>query len=286
LDIYQVLDSATAIAELSKLDQVAYAVPVLVEPRSGLRAIPGDEIIVRLRDDAKAEDVFGRLAQDGLEVVEAPKPESPGHWLLRLVEPKGRNVLAEASSVSAAPDVAWAEPNLLLELEFYTIPNDQLFGRQQYLRNTGQNGALAGADIDAASVWDVTTGSGSIVIAILDTGVDTEHNDLKLNIFNNPNEKEFGRDANGVDDDANGYIDDWRGWDFGWDNFSNDNNPNPGTSASAAHGTACAGIAAAMGNNTFGTAGVAYGCKILPIKMIADDGLTFAQSWQLANAIS
>jgi subtilisin family serine protease len=101
-------------------------------------------------------------------------------------------------------------------------------------------------------------------------------------MFNNPNEKAYGRDANGVDDDANGYVDDWRGWDF----YSMDNDPKPGTSREAAHGTSCAGIAAAKGNNAgLGVAGVAYGCRLLPVKVVDGTGTNYASVYRLGQAI-
>jgi subtilisin family serine protease len=110
--------------------------------------------------------------------------------------------------------------------------------------------------------------------------VDTEQQDLQM--FNNPNEKAYGRDANGVDDDANGYVDDWRGWDF----YSMDNDPKPGTSREAAHGTSCAGIAAAKGNNAgLGVAGVAYGCRLLPVKVVDGTGTNYASVYRLGQAI-
>jgi len=178
------------------------------------------------------------------------------------------------------------QANFLHEVEFHFIPNDTQFGQQQYLHNTGQNGAVAGADIQVENAWDITTGKPEVVIAIIDTGVDIDHPELdftKGKIFINPGESGSGRETNGIDDDGNGYIDDVNGWDF----YSQDNNPRPGLipEAGPAHGTGTAGIAAAQGNNSQGVAGVAYGCRILPIKISSDGGTNFPSDFNLGRAI-
>ncbi len=136
-----------------------------------------------------------------------------------------------------------------------TFPDDPSFGNQWNLHNTGQNGGTIDADIDAPEAWDLTTsgttGFGDeIVIAIIDGGCDLNHSDL--NFFKNTNEIP----GNGIDDDNNGYIDDYDGWDaYGHD----------GTIPGDAHGTHCAGIAGAIGNNTNGVSGVNWNVKILPV---------------------
>jgi len=282
VDLLRVDDAADAISRLSGIAEVVSAMPVFVDPRSRHRLAATDEIIVQLEKEGDLAAAVAELGTEGLEPADAPGPAPAGQVLLKFAKGVSGNALTEANRLAAMPGVAWAEPNFIVEIELCSIPNDELFNRQQGLYNEGQNQALAGADIDAPGAWDITTGNDSIVIAILDTGVDTAHLDFEGKIFNNPNELAYGRSGNGVDDDANGYVDDWRGWDF----YSWDNNPNPGTSAGAAHGTSCAGIAAAKGNNEQrGVAGVAYGCKILAVKVSANDGTGLPSTYRLGQAI-
>ncbi|MDX2239215.1 MAG: S8 family peptidase [Leptolyngbyaceae cyanobacterium bins.302] len=125
---------------------------------------------------------------------------------------------------------------------------------------TGDNWGLD--RIKAPEVWaQGYTGQG-VVVAVVDTGVDYRHPDLDSNIWTNP-----GEIANdGLDNDGNGFIDDIRGWDF----VNNTNNPMDDDS----HGTHVAGTIAAE-NNGVGVTGVAYNAKIMPVKVLGQDGGTY-----------
>jgi subtilisin family serine protease len=115
-----------------------------------------------------------------------------------------------------------------------------------------------------------------VVIAIMDTGVDTGHPDLVNRIWTNPGEIP----GNMTDDDGNGYVDDVHGWDFGND----DNDPDPHILLDASgidvgfHGTFCAGLAAAETNNTLGIAGVCWDCRIMPLKILDTNGALTLES--------
>jgi len=164
-----------------------------------------------------------------------------------------------AGELARNPAVLWAQTDVARKAIPKTIPNDLYFVNQWHLRNTAQNGAFTNRDIAASVAWDYTYGSSSVVIAILDDGFDLAHADLAANVYSNALEG-----VPGTDGDGNGYTNDWRGWDF----VGNDNNPS--AEAGDDHGTVMAGMALAVGNNSIGVAGVAYGCKLLPIRVASD----------------
>jgi len=183
------------------------------------------------------------------------------------------NILQLIQQIKDDPNVEYAEPNYIYSIDNFEVGdvitaeeaskisksnssstievNDPLYSSQSNITST---------NID--DVWDqYTTGDGSQVIAILDTGVDYTHPDLEANIW--INEAELNGVA-GYDDDGNGYIDDIRGWDF----INNDNAPLDDNM----HGTHVAGIAGAVGNNGIGIAGAAWNVKLIPIKVFQSSG--------------
>ncbi|NJL09488.1 MAG: S8 family serine peptidase [Calothrix sp. SM1_7_51] len=117
-----------------------------------------------------------------------------------------------------------------------------------------------GADmVKAPSAWAKGYTGQGIVVAVVDTGIDFNHQDLKDNIWTNPKEI----DGNGKDDDGNGYVDDIHGWNF----VSNNSN----VMDENGHGTHVSGTIAAQRNNT-GATGIAYGAKIMPVKVLDGNG--------------
>ncbi len=155
------------------------------------------------------------------------------------------------------PEVVTAQFNHLVNMRS-TVPDDPGFNSQWQYINTGQTGGLVGADIDADLAWDISTGgltaSGdTIVVAILDDGIDLNHTDFQDNRWFNYAEIP----GNGLDDDNNGYIDDYRGWNI----LSDTDNITGGS-----HGTPVAGIIGAKGNNGIGVAGVNWNVKLMIVK--------------------
>ncbi len=115
-------------------------------------------------------------------------------------------------------------------------------------------GGTPGADIAAAAAWDVRTDASGVTVAIIDTGMDLDHEDLAANLWTNPGEVA----GNGQDDDHNGYVDDVHGWDFS----NNDAVPEDDNG----HGTHVAGTIGARGNNGVGLSGVAWSVQLMPLK--------------------
>lgn len=154
--------------------------------------------------------------------------------------------------------VEYAEPDYLLYID--SNPDDPQFGSLWGLHNVAQTGGTFDADIDAPEAWDLNTGNSDIVVAVIDTGVDYNHEDLAANMWQNPGEIA----GNGIDDDGNGYVDDI----YGIDAINNDSNPMDDHN----HGTHCAGTIGAVGNNGIGVAGVNWDVKIMALKFLSAGG--------------
>jgi thermitase len=181
---------------------------------------------------------------------------------------------AVAAQYAAMADVAYAEANFQIELDDPIVkerlrdgvyreptashPNDPQFGEQWALNNTGADGGKARADLDALTAWLTTQGSEDVVVAVLDTGVDFTHEDLRENMWFRPeNVPAYEDDELGVFNDLNGYN--------GTDNISDPMDDN-------GHGTHCAGIIGAEGDNGIGISGINWKVKIMPLKFLGRGG--------------
>ena len=157
-----------------------------------------------------------------------------------------RGIGGNRRGAGSKPAIEWAEPNYTFTLD--ATPNDPYYPTNQapYLNR-----------LEMPAAWDYTTGQSDIIIAVLDTGVSTDHPDLASGIWTNS--KEISGDS-GIDDDGNGFIDDVHGW-----NFPDGNNQ---IYDDHGHGTHVAGIAAARINNGVGIAGMAGGATIMPVRCL------------------
>ncbi len=124
-------------------------------------------------------------------------------------------------------------------------------------------------DIDAENAWDINRGSRDVVVAVIDTGIDYDHEDLAPNMWKNPGETGVDdegnrKETNGIDDDGNGLIDDVYGYDF----YNNDGDPMD----DHMHGTHTGGTIGATGNNGVGVVGVNWQVSLMGIKFLNAGG--------------
>jgi thermitase len=208
-----------------------------------------DEVVVKFVARASAKTIQQSLAAASAQTLDAAALARLGVKILKVPAGKVREVVTQ---LNQSPAVEYAEPNYLVHMAD-TLPNDP-----------GWNSQYGPINIQAPQAWDITTGSSSVVIAVIDSGVDLGHPDLASKIWTNPGETGGGKQTNGLDDDGDGYVDDWRGWDF----VNGDNRPQDDNG----HGTHVAGIAAAASNNGVGIAGIAWGARIMPLKVLDSNG--------------
>lgn len=174
--------------------------------------------------------------------------------LERVRLPEGLTVEAAIAVYNTLNGVEYAQPNFYYHR--LATPNDPLFS---------QANMYGLFKIHAPEAWDLSTGSSSVVVADLDTGMRLDHEDLGANVWTNSREIP----GNGVDDDSNGYVDDVYGWDF----YFGDANPGDidvdgmGHIFSGPHGSHTAGTIGAGGNNALGVTGINWAVKLMTVKI-------------------
>lgn len=217
---------------------------VMVKFREGISPATIQEITERFHDQI----------EDGIESV-------PG--LQSIDDVDDTNVDEIVTEYSALPEVEYAEKISVISLDHtgggkHLHAADPRFSEQWALANEGQDGGKAGADISAMRAWAVTTGSNNIVVAVLDSGVDYNHEDLVNNIWRRPASIEAYQDRElGVIEDEQGY-----------NAIENTGDPFDQNG----HGTHCAGIVGAEGDNNIGVAGVNWKVQIMPLKFMNAGG--------------
>jgi thermitase len=221
-------------------------------PESRAEAYRAGAVLVRFRDDVAPARQAERLAAAGLRADPRTRPLG----ILSLAVPAGSE-LATVAELRRRPDVAFAEPDYRAQAA--DVPDDPAWPRQWSL-----------AQIGLPAAWRVTTGRADIIIALIDSGLYLGHPDLALKLWVNEDEIP----GNWLDDDANGQVDDIYGWHFyqQWTPGGYVSAGNANLRDDFGHGTHVAGIAAAAANNGIGIAGVAWGARVMPVKVLDEYG--------------
>jgi subtilisin family serine protease len=185
-----------------------------------------DRVLLKLKAEVPENEAERLFSSQG-----AIQTQTIPHIWVRVLKVPPSTLSKVLDALSHDPRVEFAEPDSIFEPDL--IPDDPYFSSQWHL-----------ATIGAPAAWDTTAGSSSVIVAILDTGVDGTHPDLVPNLVP------------------------------GWNTYDNNSN----TADVAGHGTAVAGTAAAAGNNGIGVASVAFNCSIMPIRVSDLSGSGYAST--------
>lgn len=245
--------------------QVVYASASDIPPQDDTgrpNYVPG-QLIVRFRGGVphhRQDEIVDELGGRILRTLDVRH----GEYLVVLGG--GMSVPAAAEQLAKLQEVDFAEPNVLHYIN--DMPDDEYYtsydGDSTELQRWYFNGIGSDSNLEAEAAWNITTGGSNIVIAIIDTGVMTNHPDIAGNLWTNPYVAE---------DATNGYPGDINGWDF----YNNDPDPDPGIGDGGGdenvfHGTFVAGVAAAVSDNGIGVVGASWYSRIMPLKVFTNSG--------------
>ncbi|MEO8665576.1 MAG: S8 family serine peptidase [Ignavibacteria bacterium] len=204
-----------------------------------------NEIIVQFKSGMSSAEALNYIESNSFQVINKLDLSGGESYILKV--PAENNSLDVANDIFESGMVNYSEPNFFQTNLLCYTPNDAFFGSQWSIKNTGSNaptlgGVTADCDMDVDSAWDISLGSSSVQVSVVDTGIDTLHPDLSAKIVNGKGYNFYSNNTNSMDD----------------------NN----------HGTCCSGIIGASGNNTIGISGVAPNARIFGIKIFNASGST------------
>lgn len=243
---------AGLVRELSRTNKIGFVSPVFVGDDGGL-IIVTPRILVGFHAQVSADRAEAILDASGAgDVIERDWAGMKRAYVLHSSARNGYDVLAAANDLAIRPEVRFAEPDMIFTGRGGHIPNDPGFGNCWGLHNTGQFGGTADMDMDGPEAWDVTTGDPSVIVVIIDTGVQQDHPDLNQ--------------LPGTDTTSQG--------------------PGDGGPVNACdnHGTAVAGCVSAIIDNHLGTVGIAPDCPSASARTFISNipctgGWTSVASW-------
>jgi subtilisin family serine protease len=234
------------------------------EPADALKSrnefVPG-EILVRYKTELLAKQLTSFVGEKGAGIqtvlggqgseIEVQLERFDGSDIvpgLRLAYVAPEETLTAIEALRKDPNVVYAEPNYLLYADL--TPNDPRFTSNELYGLT---------KIGAPQAWDITQGSSSVVVGVIDEGIDRAHQDLQPNIWINPGDNT----VDGNDNDGNGFVDDINGYNFA---------TNSGTIPADSHATHVAGTVGAVGNNAIGVVGVNWNVRLMSLKFLGGSG--------------
>lgn len=263
-NITQVSEVKSLVGNLNANPEIEFAYPFVSWKQGKVLQAPYNQILLGLKQVSDLPLLTDQLAKLNLQIVKQ-NAFNPKLYHLALTETSPGDVYDMANRLYETGLFAFAEPdfiklNMIESAPMPMVappppPNDPLYNTQWALDNTGSNSTPVGtldADMDVPDAWLITTGSSTIKIAIIDTGVDLAHPDLAGNLLG------------------------------GFDATGQGTNGGPLGTGANAHGTSCAGQVAAIGNNNLGITGIAYNSKIIPVRVFHN--LSTTDSW-LADGI-
>ncbi|MFZ4428985.1 MAG: S8 family serine peptidase [Phycisphaerales bacterium] len=225
-------DIRDAVARLAAMPEVSFATPVFLGLPLGpeqvrLPLFPTPDVFVGFQEGATPAQRAAAVAGAGVlakgELVDRDRGVMAGVDRIRAASKNGYEVLDAANAMAVRADVRFAEPDMVIGGMGAFVPNDPLFSGQWALNNAND------VDMNLPEAWDITQGSASVIVMVIDVGVQMNHPDLTL----------------------------WGGADF----TGNGTAGNPGNACDR-HGTPCAGNISARTNNGIGVAGTAGGCRV------------------------
>ena len=251
----------SAVNQIAGAEPVEFVSPVFVDDEGGPIVITQD-ILVSFNpsiDPARAEAILAESRAG--EVLDRDWAGMKRTYRLRSASRDGFEVLEAANALARRPEVAFAEPDMMITGHAEVVPNDPYFPFLWGLNNDGTFNlpcTLSDFDMDAPEAWEITTGAPSIIVAILDTGVQLDHPDLNLYTpgFDATGQGGGGGPVNACDN----------------------------------HGTEVAGCVSGIMNNNLGIVGVAPGVRSAPARVFisnptCDNSVTGQTSW-IVNALA
>ncbi len=213
--------------------RVSFSTPVFRD-HFGEPLIVTPHILVRFHDDIPHERALDLIEACGAgDIVDHDWGGLRNAFRIRSTEIDGLETLRCANELAELPETLFAEPDFIFSGRGGLFPNDPAFtaGDLWGLHNTGQGAGVANVDLDAPEAWDIQTGDPSVIVVVIDTGVQHDHPDLNL--------------IPGAD-------------------FTSDFSSHPGGPVNSFdnHGTPVAGCISAVFNNNLGVAGIAPNCRV------------------------